>query len=80
MEQKYQGFNVVFSKSVEQILDQTEQNIGVQTLKQIKMEVAVQYIFYFSLVLVFRWGMAAAELIPQTLADARKKLRAIQSM
>jgi hypothetical protein len=54
VEQKYQGFNVVFSKSVEQILDQTEQNIGVQALKQIKMEVAVQYIFYFSLVLVFR--------------------------
>ena len=77
MEQKYQGFNVVFSKSVEQILNQTEQNIGVQTLKQIKMEVAVQYIFYFSLVLVFRWGMAAAELIPQTLAHARKKLRAV---
>ena len=80
MEQKYQGFNVVFSKSVEQILDQTEQNIGVQTLKQIKMEVAVQYIFYFSLVLVFRWRMATAELIPQTLADARKKLRAVQSV
>lgn len=80
MKQKYQGFNVVFSKSVEQILDQTEQYIGVQTLKQIKMEVAVQYIFYFSLVLVFRWWMAAAELIPQTLADARKKLRAVQSV
>ena len=80
MQQKYQGFNVVFSKSVEQILDQTEQNIGVQTLKQIKMEVAVQYIFYFSLVLVFRWWMTAAELIPQTLADARKKLRAVQSV
>jgi hypothetical protein len=49
----------------------------VQTLKQIKMEVAVQYIFYFSLVLVFRWGMADTELIPQTLANARKKLRAV---
>ena len=49
----------------------------MQTLEQVKVKVAVQNVLYFSLVLVFRGGMAAAELIPQTLTDARKKLRPV---